>query len=271
MSDSQASVTGRVAAIWRYPVKSMLGEELSATEVTDQGLLGDRAYALVDVETGKVASAKNPRRWPNLFEFRASYLIPPDDAQALPPVRITLHHGEVVTTDQGDAEPRLSDLVGRHVRLARSGTMTARAEGYWPDHDWLAHRDQTFDIPIPPGTFFDVGLVHLVTTATLDRLHTLNPASRFEIPRFRPNFVIEAADNLNETSWIGRELAIGDVTLRIDKPCARCVIMTLSQGGLPKDPGVLRTIVLENEGNVGVYASIVSGGWVRQGDAVGLC
>jgi uncharacterized protein YcbX len=258
-------------AIWRYPIKSMLGEELKATEVTDLGLLGDRAYALVDVETGKVASAKNPRRWPNLFEFQASYLEPPVDAQALPPVRISLPHGEIVTTDQSDAEPRLSDLVGRPVRLARSGTVVATAEGYWPDHDWLAHRDQIFEVPIPPGTFFDISLVHLVTTATLDRLHALNPASRFEIPRFRPNFVIEPTDNFNETTWIGRELAVGDVTLRIDKPCGRCVMTTLSQGSLPKDPAVLRTIVQENEGNVGVYASVVSGGWVRQGDAVGLC
>jgi uncharacterized protein len=270
MPESQGSVTGRVAAIWRYPVKSMLGEELSATEVTDLGLLGDRAYALVDVETGKVASAKNPRRWPNLFEFHASYLAPPVDARALPPVRITLPHGEIVTTDQSDAEPRLSDLVGRPVRLARSGTEAATAEGYWPDHDWLAHRDQVFEVLLPTGTFFDIGLVHLVMTTTLDRLHALNPASRFEVPRFRPNFVIEPADGVDENDWIGRTLAVGDVELRIDRPCSRCVMTTLSQGSLPKDPGVLRTVVQENEGNVGVYATVVSGGWVRQGDTVGL-
>src|SRR5215510_2849379 len=99
MAQSQASVAGRVVAIWRYPVKSMMGEELNATEVTERGLLGDRAYALVDAQTGKVASAKNPRRWPNLFDFRAAYVEPPVDDKPLPPVRITLPGGETLTTD----------------------------------------------------------------------------------------------------------------------------------------------------------------------------
>src|SRR5919202_4799331 len=89
---------GSVVSLWRYPVKSMMGEELNATEVTEHGLLGDRAYALVDAEAGKVASAKNPRRWPNLFDFRAGYPEPPRDARSLPPVRITLPDGESLTT-----------------------------------------------------------------------------------------------------------------------------------------------------------------------------
>jgi uncharacterized protein YcbX len=74
MGESQALVTGAVVAIWRYPVKSMMGEELNATEVTERAVLGDRAFALIDAENGKVVSAKNPRRWPNLFDFRATYL-----------------------------------------------------------------------------------------------------------------------------------------------------------------------------------------------------
>src|SRR5437762_11343271 len=97
----------------------MLGEELNASAVTGRGLLGDRAFALVDVETGKVASAKNPRRWPTLFDFRAAYVEPPGDEGPLPPVRITLPDGETLTTDQANAERRLSAAVGRPVRLAR--------------------------------------------------------------------------------------------------------------------------------------------------------
>ena len=170
MAELQDSVRGKVVAIWRYPVKSMMGEELNATEVTERGLLGDRAYALVDGETAKVASAKNPRRWPNLFDFRAAYVEPPRDGRSLPPVRITLPDGEILTTDQGDVEPRLSASVGRTVRVARSIDDTATADGYWPDHEWLANRDEVFDVSLPPGTFFDCATVHLVTTATLDRL-----------------------------------------------------------------------------------------------------
>src|SRR4051794_38228423 len=99
MEDAQGNLGSRVVAIWRYPVKSMMGEELNATEVTERGLLGDRAFALVDEETGKVASAKTPRRWPGLFDFRAAYVEPPSAAGSLPPARITAPDGESLTTD----------------------------------------------------------------------------------------------------------------------------------------------------------------------------
>src|SRR5262245_8056125 len=194
MADAQGAVVGRGVGIWRDPVKSMAGEELNAAAVTERGLVGDRALALVDVETGKVASAKSPRRWPNLFDFRAAYVEPPGNDAPLPPVRITFPDGETLTTDRADAEPRLSAGVGRPVRLARTAPGAATAEGYWPDHDWLPQRDEVFDFPLPPGTFFDCASIHLVTTATLDRLRALSPTSRFEVPRFRPNFVIEPAD-----------------------------------------------------------------------------
>ena len=274
MSELRESVVGKVVAIWRYPVKSMMGEELNATEVTERGLLGDREYALVDVETGKVASAKNPRRWPNLFDFRASYVEPPRDARSLPPVRITLPTGESLTTDQSEVEAQLASAVGRAVRLVRSADGAATSEGYWPDHDWLAQRDEIFEFPLPPGTFFDCAAVHIMTTATLDRLRALSPASRCEVPRFRPNLVIEpthGSEGFVENNWIGRTLTCGNVQLRIDGPCPRCVMTTLSQGSLPKDPAVLRTAVQSNDGNVGVYATVVSSGRVRRTDAVQLC
>src|SRR5690349_2061048 len=133
----QQPVIGRVAAIRRYPVKSMMGEEIDATLVTDRGVLGDRAYALVDAETGKVASAKNPRRWPNLFEFRAAYAETIRDARSLPPARVTLPGGDVLETGQADVATRLSTAVGRAVRLEQTPAEGATAEGYWPDHDWL--------------------------------------------------------------------------------------------------------------------------------------
>src|SRR4051812_1628068 len=102
MPENPRSATGRVVAIGRYPVKSMLGEELEAVDVTGHGLLGDRAYALIDAETGKVVSAKDPRRWPNLFDFRATFAEPPDPARTLPPARVTLPDGATLSTDQAD-------------------------------------------------------------------------------------------------------------------------------------------------------------------------
>jgi uncharacterized protein YcbX len=273
MAVSHGSVVGRVVEIWRYPVKSMMGEQLNTTLVTDRGLLGDRAFALVDVQTRKVASAKNPRRWPALFDFRAAFVEAPGGDRPLPPVRITIPDGDTVTTNQADAGPRLAAGVGRPVQLASMAAEGASAEGYWPDHDWLAQRDEVFEFPLPAGTFFDCAAVHLLTTATLDRLRALSPASRFEVPRFRPNLVIEPADRSDgfvENGWAGRALALGDVRLRIDGPCPRCVMTTLSQGSLPKDPGVLRTAVQENGGNIGVYASVIRGGRIRRGDGVQL-
>jgi uncharacterized protein YcbX len=273
MEATLPSAAGRVVAIWRYPVKSMMGEELNAVDVAPLGVAGDRAFALIDAATSKVASAKNPRRWPNLFDFRAAYTEPTVEARPLPPVWITFPDGEVMTSETEDLDAKLSAAVGNRVRLAKSVLQGAVAEGYWPDHDWLPQRDETFEFSLPVGTYFDGATIHLITTATLDRLRSLDPDSRFEPRRFRPNFVIESPTDSTgfvEDTWVGRTLSLGVVELRIDRPCPRCIMTTLPQGDLPKDPGVLRTAVHQNEGNVGVYASVIRGGRVRRGDPVRL-
>src|SRR5882762_4835264 len=95
---------GSVVALWRYPVKSMMGEELNACGVTDRGLLGDRQFAVVDRATGKVGGAKNPRKWGSFFGFRATYPEPPRAGARAPRVRITLPDGAQVMTGQGDLE-----------------------------------------------------------------------------------------------------------------------------------------------------------------------
>src|SRR5213595_1048595 len=108
---------GRVVSLWRYPVKSMMGEELNATELTERGLLGDRAYALVDSSDGKVASAKNPRKWSQLFDFRATLVDTPRLGAKVPPVRITLPEGTVVSSEQSDVNQILSRALNREVTL----------------------------------------------------------------------------------------------------------------------------------------------------------
>jgi uncharacterized protein len=274
MAKTGASRQGTVAALWRYPIKSMMGEELSATDVTERGLLGDRAYALVDLETGRVVSAKNPRKWGSLFDFRAAFVEPPSYPQPIPAARITLPDGAMVRTDDPGVAERLSALVGRAIRLTSSVPDAPGSEGYWPDYDWLESPDVVFEFKLPPGTFFDGALVHLVTTATLDWLRSLCPQSRFDVRRFRPNVVIGLSDEVEgfvENDWIGRTLSLGsDVRLRVTGPCPRCVMTTLSQDDLPKDPQILRTVVEHNQGNVGVYASVIRGGRVQRGDTVSL-
>ena len=269
------TVLGSIVSLWRYPVKSMLGEELNATEVTKRGLLGDRAYALVDSADGKIASAKNPRKWPGLFDCRAAFVDVPKTGAKAPPVRVTLPDGTIVNSEQRDLDQILSKGLKREVKLsAVPDVRTATAEEYWPDIEGLDHRDTVTDFDLPEGTFFDCALAHLLTTATLDRLRALYPLGRFEVRRFRPNIVVEttnAEKDFVENAWIGQTLAIGDaLRLSITGPCPRCVMTTLPQGDLPKDTGILRTAAQHNRATVGVYASVLRGGNVRRGDSVRL-
>jgi uncharacterized protein YcbX len=264
---------GAVVSLWRYPVKSMMGEELNATEITECGLLGDRAYALVDSSDQKVATAKNPRKWPNLFDFRATFIEPPCIGTNLPPVRITLPDGTITTSQRGDLNPTLSKALNRTVTLnatERGDVRPSSAEEYWPDMEGLDHRDTVTDFALPKGTFFDCATVHLLTTATLDRLRELYPKGRFEVRRFRPNVVVESVSGESsfvENGWIGHMLSIGDeVRLSVTSACARCVMTTLAQGDLSSDPGILRTAAKHNQANVGLYAAVVRGGTIRRGD-----
>src|SRR6184192_3376499 len=267
---------GRVVSLWRYPVKSMMGEELNATEVTERGLLGDRAYALVDSSDGKVASAKNPRKWPTLFDFRALFIEPPRISANVPPVRITLPDGTMATSQQSDLNQILSKALSRKVTLnatERGDGGPANAEEYWPDMEGLDYRDTVTDFALPAGTFFDCATVHLLTTATLDRLRELYPKGRFEVRRFRPNIVVDPASSERgfvENAWIGRTICIGEVRLNVSGPCPRCVMTTLPQGDLPKDPGILRAAAQHNQTNVGVYADVIATGTVRRGDPIRL-
>jgi uncharacterized protein YcbX len=275
---------GGVGSLWRYPVKSMMGEELNAAEVTERGLRGDRAYALVDCADGKVATAKNPRKWPHLFDFRAAFIDPAHVREQAASIRITLPDGTLVSSEQDDCNQILSRALGRELMLdavgrgeeeATSSVSTARtasAEEYWPDMEGLDFRDTVTDFALPTGTFFDCAVVHLLTTATLDRLSELYPRGRFEVRRFRPNIVVQPASGERgfiENTWVGHTLAIGDdVRLSITGPCGRCVMTTLPQGDLPRDPDILRTAAKHNHVQVGVYAAVVRGGMIRRGDSV---
>jgi uncharacterized protein len=269
------TATGTVVSIWRYPVKSMLGEELNASYVTERGLLGDRAYALVDEETGKVASAKNPRKWEKLFDFRSVFIDPPQVAENIPHIKITLPDGTQVFSGQDkDIDYTLSKALGRDVRLVKANLDKPSYEEYWPDIEGLAQREKVTDEAMPPRTFFDIAVIHLLTTSTINRLRGLYPEGRFEVRRFRPNIVVESASgekDFIENSWIGKKITIGeDIVLRVMGPCTRCVMITLPQGDLPRDSGILRTVAKYNHVNVGVYASVLRSGTIHRGDLVRL-
>jgi len=285
MSSNEATVAG----LWRYPVKSMLGEELDVSAVGARGLAGDRAYALVDVGTGNIVSAKNPRRWGMLFECRARYLESPDPAGDVPPVRITMPDGTTVRSDDADLAEVLSQTLGRPVRLTTQAPAKVMIEQYVPPVVGVVdERSDTVSegqiaLLAPAGTFFDCAPVHVVTSASLATLAAAYPGGRFDPRRFRPNVFIDAgvdASGFVENTWVKRTVRVGpDVTLDIVMSVPRCVMTTLAQDELPADKGILQTIARENRFEirglgpsscVGVYGIVATGGAVSRGDRVGL-
>jgi uncharacterized protein YcbX len=252
----------------------MMGEELNAVPLTPRGMFGDRAYALYDAQTKKIVSAKNPKKWPGLFSYRATYVAPPDSAPALPAVRVTLPDGAYALSSDAGFASMVSASLGRAVSLLAAPPADAQLEEYWPDMEGLAHRDHVTDEAVPAGTFFDLAPLHILTTSTLDTLRSLYPAGRFEPRRFRPNLIVSTPGQTGfvENEWIGKTLAIGpDVKIEVTGPCPRCVMTTLAQGDLPKDPGVLKTAAEHNQVRVGVYATVVQPGVVHINDTIRVC
>jgi uncharacterized protein YcbX len=259
-----------VLALRRYPVKSMLGSEVDVARLGPGGVDGDRALALIDTGTGRVATAKHPRLWRSLLQCSA---VPDGDA-----VTITLPDGRSVPA--GDADGPLSEFLGRPVRLARERPPGAEVERPDPE-DVLAHGvEAVVDAPTleiaqgtPGGTFVDHSPLHLITTATLEHLGV-------EALRYRPNLVLATPPGTApfvENSWLGRELEIGDVRLRVTLPTPRCSVPTLEHGSLPRAAHAVRGPLEQNRVEVtgfgvlpcaGAYAEVLDGGTVRTGDTV---
>lgn len=286
-----------VTAIHRYPVKSMLGESLQEAVIGPRGIAGDRAYAVLDVETGIVASAKVPRRWAGLLGFTASYTAEPASDGPPPPVAITFPDGQVCRTDDPSVDERLSTALGRQVRLVTEAPADSGFEELWPDIEGLAPQaviDATttrheesgevisrFGLSMfgAPGTFFDLSAIHVITTSTLDRLQELAPDSTFDARRYRPNLVLSGPDEgFVENGWPGGTAVVGAARIGFSFPTMRCVMTTLAQQDLPDDRATLRTVAKHNRIDIpqlggrwacaGVYADVVAPGRVAVGDAV---
>jgi uncharacterized protein YcbX len=176
-----------------------------------------------------------------------------------------------VMTDDHGIDDRLSELLGFGARLITEKPPDLKLESAPITKPFEVEVGQTVDFPVPNG-FFDLGSLHLLTTATLDKLRSLNPAVRFEPRRFRPNFMVQTPEGVTgffENDWPGKTIAIGDdVRIRVMMPTIRCVVTTVSQDDLPSEPDVLRTAAKHNSANVGVYAMVEQGGRVRRGDEV---
>ncbi|GJM29215.1 MAG: molybdenum cofactor sulfurase [Cyclobacteriaceae bacterium] len=285
-----------VKSIWRFPVKSFHGERLDKAELTSSGIFGDRAYGLIDTETGKVVSAKSVKLFPDLLECSASYNNPPLLGQELPSILITLPNGTKVSSNSSDVNQVLSDFFGRNVTLAKNAPIDYTIDQYHPDLENLdpsGHRDTSveqkagaalfksmgIDSPIPDESFMDVFPLSLITTSTLEEMTRISPETNFDPRRFRMNLVVQTEQlGFLENTWVGKTISIGEhVNIMVTMPDPRCVMTTLAQGEIPKDSNVLRTLVKHNRLDVmgagrypcaGVYAVAGNGGTISIDDTV---
>jgi uncharacterized protein len=276
---------GTVAALRRYPVKSMLGEDLAASDVTFTGLTGDRQLAVLSPTTGKIASAKLPRLWRDLLTLSAAA----GEVTGNGAVRITLPAGKTVWSSDADIDAVLSDLLDQPVRLTATPLPGAALDRAVPE---AVLRDGV-DAPVPaelmeiggggpPGTFVDFAPLHLLTTSTLDRIAELSPYRRADLKRYRPNIVVRtSAPGFVENDWLERILHVGtELVLRVIARTPRCAVPTLAHGALPRSPDALRVLAhhnriapldsLDPEPCAGVYAEVLRPGRIRTGDAVRL-
>lgn len=278
----ERDTVGTVSRLWRYPVKSMLGEEVESADVLWSGFFGNRCFALVDIESSMMASAKNPAKWARIFECSSRLLDGSGLGGGPPPVQVVLPSGEsfeITESNYAGAEAALSRLFERPVRFvaAKADPRAITIEQYHPEieEDFDGGRTVEYEraIDAQPGTFTDLAAVHLVTTASLGALSDHYPAANFDPLRFRPDILIDTGGTRGfvESGWVGRTLAIGtQVRIKIYRECGRCVMTTLPQGKLLTDTGVLRTVMRFNGGKLGVYASVLKGGRVRRNDPVTL-
>jgi len=278
-------MVGMVIKLRRYPVKSMLGQDVAVSTVTRTGLAGDRRLAVVSRTTGKIASAKYPRLWRDLLTLSAETL----DEDNLSQVRITLPGGKTVDSTDADADAILSEVLNEPVRLTATPPPGATLDRAVPDavlREGIAAQVPADLIQIgagsPPGTFVDFAPLHLLTTGTLARIAELSPFGKSDFERYRPNLVIRSINpGFTENDWLNRDLRVGpDLVLRVIARTPRCAVPTLAHGDLPRNTEALRVLARHNritpmesmdpEPCAGVYAEVLTPGRVRTGDPVVL-
>lgn len=277
----------QVSQLWRYPVKSMVGGRVDAIELDDLGIVGDRTWAARDLERGGIRGAK---KIGSLMRLAASDV---DDGH----VEITLPDGSTVRTSDPDVDARVSAALDHQVRLERlrpaddldhyrrgapdSDDVVAELRGVFgreddePFPDFSVFPPTIAEFESPPGTYYDVFPLMVMTEAALAALEAALPDSNVDINRFRPSMVVDTGGDGADAStpghpefdWTGRRATIGTATIVFGAPCPRCVMVTREiDDAIPTDRAVLRHIVRDLDQNLGVYATIATPGTVRVGD-----
>jgi uncharacterized protein YcbX len=281
----------QVSELWRYPVKSMVGETIETIRLDELGVVGDRTWAARDLERGGIRGAKKIGA---LMQLAARDL---GDGE----VEISLPDGSVVRTSDPDVDERVSAAIDHPVSLEplrpaddldhyRRGAPDSEdievemrgifgREADEPFPDFSVFPPALAEFESPPGTYYDAFPLMVMTTAALAALARALPESNVDVRRFRPSLVIETGDDSTSAStpghpefdWRGRRATIGTATIQFDAPCPRCVMVTRQiDERIPADRAVLRHIVRDLDQNLGVYATIVEPGVVTVGDRLTL-
>jgi hypothetical protein len=289
---------GTVESLWRFPVKSMRGEKLQSATITERGVLGDRAFALIDSDTGRVVSAKSARLFPDILKCEATFIAPPQKDSDMPPVQISLPDGAVLRSDTAGIDRALSKFFKRNVVLQRTAPDDFTVDQYHPDVEGAdpgGTRDAVvaqklgsalfaslqMESPLPVGSFLDVFPISVLTLSTLAQLNQLQPQSLFDVRRFRMNVILKTnSAGFVENDWVGHTLWLGETTrLNVALLDPRCVMVTLAQYDLPKDTDVLKALVRYNRVQLGelgafpcagVYAVVAASGTIGIGDEVAV-
>ncbi|MCP3938541.1 MAG: MOSC domain-containing protein [Actinomycetia bacterium] len=280
-----------ITQVWRYAVKSMIGETVDSGELSELGMVGDRTWAARDLERGGIRGAKK------IAPLMTLAAVDLGDGHA----EITLPDGSTVGTMDPDVDERVSAALDHPVRLERLRP-ASDAEHFRrgaPDHDdpiteLRAVFGRAEDEPLPdfslfpremntmlrqfespPGTYYDAFPLMVMTEQALQALHSALPDSGIDVRRFRPSFVIDAPEDSSndmghpEFDWAGRSAQIGSAVVEFAMPCPRCIMVSREvDESIPQDRGVLRHIVSELDQNVGVYATVTTPGTIRTGDRV---
>jgi uncharacterized protein YcbX len=282
---------GQVKEIRRYPVKSMGGELLDEVELLERGLPGDRAWAVRDEVRGGIRGGK---KIPALMGLQARYPKPPS-TEGSSPAEIILPDGSTVATGDPEINDRLTKAIDYsvtlwpllpadaldHYRRGAPAHQDIEQEmraifGRTPDEplpDLSVFPPELIEFESPPGTYFDAFPLLLLTETALGSMQQKAPGSEFDVRRFRPNFVIADSGSsapFPEMEWCGRRLKMGDAIVQVTVDCPRCVMTTHGFDDLPKDPDVMRALVRESGGHLGVYATVEKPGHVGTGDSIEL-
>lgn len=293
-NDRPTDAGAAVAGLFRYPVKSMGGERVERAELTENGILGDRAWALRDDVNGGLRGGK---RFAALMSLHASFTEEPTPDRRSAPAKIMLPDGRSIHTGDADAAARIGAAIGAEVSLwplvskddldhyrrppspeASPAEMEAGLRALFgrlddePIPDLSQFPPELMEFESPPGTYFDASPLLIMSEQSLASMARQTASSTFDIRRFRPNILLAGCSSADhpdfpENAWIGKRLRIGTAVLRVDSVCPRCIMTTHPVDDLPKDPAIMRALVKSNEGNLGVYASVATPGTVTISDA----